>query len=426
MANYFLMRHCHPVPGARDDAERGLTPAGRKQAEEMGAWLARQIGRVDTVITSPFARAVETAEIMADALGASIQRAPMVEPDVKPSEAWAHIQAMAGYYADVLVVSHHPLVGHLIDEIGGVTGISHIFEHGSIALIDSYAKELRWLVNPDLVERDDELIEAAADLASDLAIFAEYAEALDAPPLGGLKHPKHANVLAPIRADATAILRKMFKRQGKSLLAKIRPLLREVDDPKAKAKAVIPDALPISFTGGMNVDYSKALSAALEGGYEGLADEIGSDSALADDVVQTYLADHSLTKLTGGLDETTVARLRSALADAYEKGADFEGLVQAVKDEYAGFNDVRAGMIAQTEMNAAYNAGRKQLGLDMGFNEKAWDPDGTACEEICVPNVLDGWIAMDDMFESGDDQPPGHPNCDCSLSVRSNPHADAA
>jgi hypothetical protein len=143
-------------------------------------------------------------------------------------------------------------------------------------------------------------------------------------------------------------------------------------------------------------------------------------------VVQTYLADHSLTKLTGGLDETTVARLRSALADAYEKGADFEGLVQAVKDEYAGFNDVRAGMIAQTEMNAAYNAGRKQLGLDMGFNEKAWDPDGTACEEICVPNVLDGWIAMDDMFESGDDQPPGHPNCDCSLSVRSNPHADAA
>ena len=86
--------------------------------------------------------------------------------------------------------------------------------------------------------------------------------------------------------------------------------------------------------------------------------------------------------------------------------------------------DVRAGMIAQTEMNAAYNAGRKQLGIDMGFNEKAWDPDGTACEEICVPNVLDGWIDMDEEFESGDSEPPGHPNCDCSLNVRFNADAE--
>lgn len=410
------MRHSSPVPGARDDAERGLTPAGRKQAEEMGAWLARQVGRVDTVITSPFARAVETAEIMAEALGASIQRTPMAEPDVKPTEAWAHIQAMAGYYSDVLVVSHHPLVGHLIDEIGGVTGISHIFEHGSIALVDSYAKELRWLVNPDLVERDEDIENAAADVAEAAANLVDVLE-VDAPPIGGLKHLKHAIVLAPIRADATVILRKYFKRQGKLVLAKIRPLLREADA-KDKAKAVIPDPLPISFTGGMNVDYSKALSAALEAGYEGLAGELGSDSAITEDVVQSYLKGRSLTKLTGGLDETTVDRLRSALADAYDKGADFEGLRQAVKEEYSGFNDVRAGMIAQNEMNSAYNHGRYQMGVDFGADEKAWDPDGTACEEICVPNVLDGWIPIDEDFESGDDMPPGHVNCDCTLSVR--------
>jgi phosphohistidine phosphatase len=421
--NLFLQRHAHPVPGARDDAERGLTPAGRKQAEEMAAWLAHQIGRVDTVITSPFARAVETAEIMAEALGSHIQRTPMVEPNVKPSEAWAHIQAMAGYYSDVLVVSHHPLVGHLIDEIGGVGGISHIFEHGSIALVDSYAKELRWLVNPDLVERDEDLDNAVAEVAEAAAGLLAVSE-IDAPPLGGLKHPKHANVLAPIRADVTAIMRKMFKRQGKLLLEKIRPLLREADTPKEKAQAVIPDSLPIAFTGGMKVDYSKALSAALQAGYAGLAEELGSDSAISEDVVQAYLEDHSLTKLTGALDETTVQRLRNALAEAYEKGADFEGLTQAVKDEYAGFSDVRAGMIAQTEMNAAYNAGRKQLALDMNFNEKSVDPDTTACEEICVPAVLEGWVPIDFEFEDGDGA-PFHPNCDCGMNFRLNPHADA-
>ena len=226
-----------------------------------------------------------------------------------------------------------------------------------------------------------------------------------------------------IRADATSALRKFFKRQGSLLLTQIKPRLREADD-KTKAAQIIPDGLPIAITGGTSVDYSKALSNALAAGYEGLAGELGSDAELDEDIVQSYLTDHSLTKLTGDFEETTVERLRNALADAYDKGADFEGLVDAIKEEYAGFSDVRAGMIAQTEMNAAYNAGRKQLGLDMGFNEKSWDPDGTACEEICVPNVLDGWIDIDGEFELGDSEPPGHPNCDCSLNVRFNADAD--
>ena len=250
-------------------------------------------------------------------------------------------------------------------------------------------------------------------------------EALDAPVLGGLKHPKHANVLGPIRSQAANVLKRFFKRQGQMLLTQIKPRLREASaDDKQKAAQIIPDGLPIAVTGGTSVDYSKALSNALAAGYEGLAGELGANADLDEDIVQTYLSDHSLTKLTGDFEETTVDRLRNALADAYDKGADFEGLVDAIKEEYAGFSDIRAGMIAQTEMNAAYNAGRKQLGLDLGFNEKAWDPDGTACEEICVPNVLDGWIDMDEEFESGDSEPPGHPNCDCSLNVRFNADAE--
>ena len=246
-------------------------------------------------------------------------------------------------------------------------------------------------------------------------------EAIDAPTIGGLRHPKHAKHLKPIRAKAERVLRGLFKRQGKLVLGAIKPKLREAEgEAKDKAASIIPTELPLSVTGAASYDYGKALGAAIEAGYANLADEMGSDSALAEDVVQEFLAKHSLTKLTGGLDETTVDRLRNALADAYNSGADYEGLLQAVKDEYSGFSTVRAGMIAQTEMNAAYNAGRKQLGLDMGFNEKSWDPDGTACVEVCIPNVLAGWIPMDEEFPSGDDIAPGHPNCDCSLNIRYN------
>jgi phosphohistidine phosphatase len=202
MASYYLMRHCRPVPGARDDADRPLTPEGRKQAEEMAAWAKRIVGHVDTVITSPFLRALETAEIMAEALGSNIQRTPMVEPDAKPDEAWRHIEAMAGVSTDVLVVSHHPLVGHLLDQIAGVIGIGHTFEHGSIALVDTYTKEMRWLVSPELVERDDdeELADAAAELAeASLALAEEWVT------ING----QHIDIGAPLEALSKSDLAKL-------------------------------------------------------------------------------------------------------------------------------------------------------------------------------------------------------------------------
>ena len=174
--NLYLMRHCLSVPGARDDAERPLTAAGRAQAQEMAVWLAHQIGRVDTVICSSMMRAIETAEIMAEALGSHIQRTPMLDPDVKPDEAWKHVEAIAGFSAEVLVVSHHPLVGHLIDQLGSVGGISHIFEHGAIALVDTYSKEMSWLVNPDLVARDEDMDDAIAEMAEASAAVAESLE----------------------------------------------------------------------------------------------------------------------------------------------------------------------------------------------------------------------------------------------------------
>ena len=242
-----------------------------------------------------------------------------------------------------------------------------------------------------------------------------------------LKHPKHAEALQPIRAKAAHALKRFFRAQKRALLKQIKQNLRSMreadDDAKDKAARIIPDQLPPSITRGIGFDYAGALRSALSAGYESI--DVDASPELAEDVVQTYLSDHSLTRLTGDFDATSVDRLRNALADAYQSGANYDGLVKAVQDEYAGFSSVRAGMIAQTEMNNAYNAGRKQLGLDMGFNEKSWNPDGTACIEICMPNVLQGWISIDEDFASGDDAPSAHPNCDCSLDVRFNTDAEA-
>lgn len=239
-----------------------------------------------------------------------------------------------------------------------------------------------------------------------------------------LTHQKHATSLTPIRAKVETILKRYFKRQQKLLLSQISEHLKHVaDGNKAVKEAALPDSfnaisyamplgylLPLATTDGMSADYEKALSLSLAAGYTNLADEFDPGRAPSVDYMATYLREHSLTKLTGNLNPTSVDRLRSALATAYEDGATFEEMVDAIKEEYSGFSTVRAGMIAQTESNAAYNDGRLRLGLDMGFNEASWNPDGMACP-ICLLNALQGWIGIGENFESGDSMPPAHPNC---------------
>jgi hypothetical protein len=53
-----------------------------------------------------------------------------------------------------------------------------------------------------------------------------------------------------------------------------------------------------------------------------------------------------------------------------------------------------------------------------GLNEKSWETEsGNPCE-VCLANVDDGWIDIDDTFSSGDDAPTAHPGCMCDLNYR--------
>lgn len=257
-----------------------------------------------------------------------------------------------------------------------------------------------------------------------------------------LKHEKHANKLVPLRLLARNLIADYFHGQKRALLRVIKPNLhamaalmeseamtgpawstqiREAGDDKADRAALdaLPDGLlPWAITDALRADYTKILEGTLKAGYQVLAADLDVVGQVSDDAAAAYLRDHSLEKLTTGLDETTLDRLRNALADAYKEGADFDGLVEAVQSEYADFTDSRAETIAQTEMNSAYNTARKQLGIDMGFNMKSWAMDGPDPCLVCIENALAGWIPMDDMFPSGDDIPVAHPNCYCSVDLR--------
>ena len=159
------------------DGTRQLTEAGIAQAKEMAAFLVREIGRVDIVITSPFARALETAQIMAPALGSHIADTRMLQPDGEPQAMWDEITRLAQQSKDVLVVGHDPSINTFLcwlmgaeprDDTDGTQSIR--FEHGSIAHLkvdDDGSGVLHWFVTPKLIARDEEkeVIEAARALA---------------------------------------------------------------------------------------------------------------------------------------------------------------------------------------------------------------------------------------------------------------------
>lgn len=176
--NLYLMRHTQPEPGHPDNAERPLTEAGKQQAEDMAAWLAGHIGRVDIVIHSPFVRAVQTAQAMGKALGAHLADTRMLVPSGEPEEMWKEITRLAQASKDVLIVGHDPSLNSLIcwlegNDLGDVDGTDAIrLDWGAIALM--IAKEtpqgvargvLQWLVTPLIVLAQKEIVEAARDLA---------------------------------------------------------------------------------------------------------------------------------------------------------------------------------------------------------------------------------------------------------------------
>lgn len=134
--------------------------------------------------------------------------------------------------------------------------------------------------------------------------------------------------------------------------------------------------------------------------------------------MQRYLERNSLLKLTGELESTTTQRLRDAIADAVGRGATADEIVSTIETTMDGFSRDRAEMIAQTEVNGAYNFGRHALAAKAGMNEKRWVTESGAPCVNCIGNESEGWIPIGQAFSTGDQFPTAHPRCYCSTDFR--------
>lgn len=158
----FLVRHAiaHERNRTRwpDDAKRPLTPAGkqkfRKAARGLVKWLPKSAG----LLTSPYVRAAETAEILAAARGgAEPVECAQLAADRPVSDGFELLRSRKE--KAVVLVGHEPyLSGFLSAALAGKEArIKVEFKKGGVACIEFAARvepgraTLRWMLPPRIL-----------------------------------------------------------------------------------------------------------------------------------------------------------------------------------------------------------------------------------------------------------------------------------
>jgi phosphohistidine phosphatase SixA len=136
MTTLYLLRHAHagdPEKWNGDDDLRPLSAKGRRQAERLGTLLAGWSEAPDLFVTSPRARADETARLAAAALGAGVvvddRLAGPLDADIVDD-----IVAANGDAERACLVGHDPDFSSLLGELTGTAEIP--MRKGAIARID--------------------------------------------------------------------------------------------------------------------------------------------------------------------------------------------------------------------------------------------------------------------------------------------------
>ena len=159
--NIFLLRHGIAVdPGSAGfdrDSDRILTPKGERRLWQVADAMAAQNLSFDVILTSPYIRARQTADIIAEALDLrkKLQEVEHLMPGGSAKKLIETINGLKPAPADVLLVGHEPSMSELISLL--VFGETHGFllmkkgglcKLSSDSLHNGRCATLEWLLTP--------------------------------------------------------------------------------------------------------------------------------------------------------------------------------------------------------------------------------------------------------------------------------------
>jgi len=158
----FLIRHAIAEPLGKEnqfsDETRAVTADGRNRMREVVKGLVKLGVELDLIITSPLARAVETAEIIATSVGLTrkeIKQSGNLAPGASAEELFAEIKSHSGVEA-IALIGHQPDLGGLISRIiqceGGALSIQ--LKKGGVCCLNvtetvpTLRGDMVWLLTP--------------------------------------------------------------------------------------------------------------------------------------------------------------------------------------------------------------------------------------------------------------------------------------
>ena len=154
----YIVRHAIAEENSSSgrDADRALPADGKERMRQAAAGLRKIDVAIDLILTSPYRRAAETADILSAALGGvEIRR---LDELASGAEAVAVLAALKPYRSvDALaLVGHEPSLGHLASQImsGSPDACPFPFKKGAVACFEVPSPrtplrgELLWLMTP--------------------------------------------------------------------------------------------------------------------------------------------------------------------------------------------------------------------------------------------------------------------------------------
>lgn len=154
----YLLRHgIAEAGGGMPDSERALTAEGKRRLRDVMKVAKAAEVEVSLVLTSPYKRALQTAEIAIDVLEykGELLRTKALIPSASPEDAWEEARVHKDQSA-ILLVGHEPLFSALGAYLLGAPDVVIDFKKAGLLCVDvpQIAAQprgiLRWYLTPKL------------------------------------------------------------------------------------------------------------------------------------------------------------------------------------------------------------------------------------------------------------------------------------
>ncbi|HTG44928.1 MAG TPA: phosphohistidine phosphatase SixA [Verrucomicrobiae bacterium] len=154
----FILRHgiAEDQSASGADRDRVLTAEGREKIALAGQALRKLNFEFDSVLSSPYLRAWQTAEIIVEAMGNQrlLQPSEALSSGLPLAGVLAEIKKSAGNHSSLLLVGHEPDLSRLISMLlSGSPNLGITMKKGSLAKLSCLSPEpgnarLEWLLTP--------------------------------------------------------------------------------------------------------------------------------------------------------------------------------------------------------------------------------------------------------------------------------------